>query len=179
MENNNDFLPTGYEQPKSGGNYMKLQKGENKFRILSKPIIGWEDWDDKKPLRFKMNEKPLKSIDPSRKIKHFWAFFVWNYSTEKVEVLQITQAGIQSAIAGFSKDADWGNPFGYDIKVIRTGEGMETEYQVNPVPHKPISAKVKEEFESNPLNLDALFTGGDPFDAPKKTNDGKDLPAGF
>ena len=46
MENNlnnktMDFLPDNYEAPQGGGGYMKFQKGDNKFRIVGKPIIGW------------------------------------------------------------------------------------------------------------------------------------------
>jgi hypothetical protein len=40
-----DFLPTGYELPTNKGKFMKLQKGENKFRILDKALTGWLDWE--------------------------------------------------------------------------------------------------------------------------------------
>ena len=59
---NSEFLPEGYEAPQGTGNYMKLQSGENKFRILSKPIIGWLDWKDNKPHRFRMKERPEKPM---------------------------------------------------------------------------------------------------------------------
>lgn len=163
MTPNTDFLPQGYEQPKTGSNYMKLKAGENKFRILSKPIIGWLDWQDKKPLRFPFNKKPLKPIDPEKAIKHFWAFVVWNYSEEQINILEITQSSIQSAIKSFTDEADWGSPFGYDIKIVRTGEKMETEYKVMPVPHKPVTAEIKKAYADKPVNLEALFDGADPF----------------
>ena len=38
------FLPKGYELPVSDGGYMKLEKGENKFRVLSEAITGQEVW---------------------------------------------------------------------------------------------------------------------------------------
>jgi hypothetical protein len=54
------FLPEGYEVPKSGGNYMKLKQGPNKFRILSAPIIGWEYWsEDRKPVRARASASAL------------------------------------------------------------------------------------------------------------------------
>lgn len=118
----NAFLPEGYEAPASNANYMKLLDGENKIRILSKPIVGWLDWKDKKPLRFRMNAKPEKPVDPAKPIKHFWAFLVWNYAESHVQVLELTQATIQKAIADLSKDDDWGPPFGYDIKITRKGK---------------------------------------------------------
>lgn len=161
---NTDFLPNGYEAPKTSDGYMKLQKGENRFRILSRPIIGWEDWKDKKPLRFRLNEKPEKPVEANKPIKHFWAFVVWNVAEEKIQILEITQVTIQSAIQGFTKDEDWGNPFDYDIKVKRTGDGMETEYSVTPAPKSPVSKTIKDALEKRgKINLEALFAGEDPF----------------
>ena len=44
------FLPENYKSPE--GNYMKLQDGENTFRVLSSAIVGWEYWNrDNKPVR--------------------------------------------------------------------------------------------------------------------------------
>lgn len=161
---NNDFLPSDYEAPKGNSNYMKFQKGENRFRILSKPVLGWLDWEDKKPLRFQMKQKPEAPIDPKKPIKHFWAITVWDYTDNAIKVLEITQSSIQKAITDLAKDSDWGNPVGYDIKVVRKGDGMETEYSINPVPHKPISEEIKEAYMNRPTNLEALFSGGDPFE---------------
>ena len=39
-------MPEGYEKPKTGGGYMKLQQGENRIRIFSRPIVGWIDRDN-------------------------------------------------------------------------------------------------------------------------------------
>lgn len=167
MENNNDFLPSAYVAPaKSNGSYMKLLKGENRIRILSKPIIGWLDWDNKKPLRFKFNEKPSKPIDPSKPIKHFWAFVIWDCVENKIKIMEITQSGIQQSIQALTKDADWGSPFEYDIKIIRAGDGMETTYTINPVPHKPVYDAVKDLFKRTYIDLEQLFVGGDPFASP-------------
>lgn len=170
MDPNNDFLPQEYEVPSSNGNYAKLEKGENRFRILSKPIIGWLDWKDKKPLRFAFNAKPEKAVDASKPIKHFWAFVVWNYKLEQIQVLEITQKGLQNGIAALNKDPDWGSPFKYDIKIDRTGDDKNnTEYALKPVPHKEVSDAVKEAYLAKPCNLQKLFTGDDPFgDAPQQ-----------
>lgn len=165
MENTNDngFLPTSYEAPKSSGNYIKLQKGENKLRILSKPIIGWLDWKDKTPYRYRMNAKPSQSFDPTKKIKHFWSMVVWNYKDSSIGILEVTQSSIQGAIQTLSNDADWGTPLSYDIKIIKNGDGMETEYAVNPLPHKAITNEIKLAYEAKKINLEALYEGKDPF----------------
>lgn len=158
---NNDFLPEGYEQP-SNTSYLKLQMGENRFRILSKPIVGWIDWKDKKPMRFAMNAKPVP-VDPTKPVKHFWAFVVWNVKDKKIQILEITQVSIQTSISNLSKDADWGNPFAYDIKVTKTGSGMETEYAVTPCPKSELPDEGKKAFLAQKVDLNKLWTNDDPF----------------
>lgn len=158
-----NFLPENYTTPKSSNSYMKLQEGENKFRILSSPIIGWEDWLDKKPIRFRFNEKPTKSIDPKKPVKHFWAFVVWNYMEEKIQILHVTQATIRNCIEALCKDTDWGAPYFYDLKIMKKGEGVDTEYMVNPLPHKPLDPSIKKAFMEKRCNLEALFDNSDPF----------------
>lgn len=158
-----NFLPENYEAPKASGYYMKLQEGENKIRILSKPVLGWEDWQDKKPVRFAFNNKPLKSIDDTKPVKHFWAMIVWNYNEEQIQILQITQATLRTSLEALCKDSDWGAPYFYDLKIIKSGEGKETQYRVNPLPHKPTSAHIIQKFNERRCNLDALFSAEDPF----------------
>lgn len=159
------FLPDNYETPRSPSPYMKLQDGENKIRILSAPILGWEDWKDNKPIRFRMADKPALPVDMKKPIRHFWAFIVWSYAEQQVKILQLTQKRVQEAIKNLSKDEEWGSPYTYDIKITRTGKNLECEYGVNPIPHKPVSDAIKKAFFERRCNLDALFDGLDPFDA--------------
>lgn len=158
-----NFLPENYTAPKSSGSYMKLQDGENKIRILTFPLLGWEDWLDKKPVRFRYNLKPSKSFDPEKPVKHFWAFVVWNCLEEKIQILQITQATIMKSLEALVKDADWGLPFFYDIKIYKEGKGTETKYRVNPSPKKAVSEHVIKAFHDKRCNLNALFENLDPF----------------
>jgi hypothetical protein len=157
------FLPENYSAPKGeNSNYMRLQDGENKFRILSQPILGWLDWDDKTPVRSIFNDKP-KPLDSARPVKHFWAFIVWNYAIEAIQILEVTQASIRDAIAALCQDVDWGQPYFYDIKVTRRGKEKETSYTLSPMPHRPTAQKVKEAFAAKPCQLDKLFAGEDPW----------------
>jgi hypothetical protein len=157
-----DFLPDNYEAPQGGGGYMKFQKGDNKFRIVAKPIIGWLDWKDKKPYRFKYNEKPEKPMS-DQTIKHFWAMLVWNYDEQSVQILEITQATIQKSISDLAKNEDWGAPYNYDLKVNRKGESLATEYSVMPSPKKALPEEVLKAIEEKPCDLEALFFGADPW----------------
>lgn len=158
-----DFLPDNYETPQGAGSYMKFQQGDNKFRILSKPIIGWLDWKDKVPHRFSFKNKPEKPLG-DQAIKHFWAMVVFDYADQQVKILEITQSTIQKAIETLAKDEEWGNPAGYDIKVNKSGQDKQTEYRVNPSPKKAVSDEIKKAAKDKPVNLEALYRNADPFD---------------
>jgi len=157
------FLPDNYQAPKTSSYYMKLQEGENRIRIMSKPVFGWEDWQNNKPVRYAMDKKPLKAFDPKKPVKHFWAFVVFNYQEEQIQIMHVTQATIRKSIESLCNDKDWGSPFAYDIKIMKTGEGVDTEYSVNPVPHKPLDPYLMTMFNERPCNLNALFDNSDPF----------------
>ena len=84
MTNNNPFLPDNYKVPAGASNYYKLEQGQNKFRILGSPILGYEGWKDKKPIRKRMTEKfTVNEVDEPEKIKHFWSMPVWDYREKR------------------------------------------------------------------------------------------------
>lgn len=161
-----DFLPQGYEAPKSGGNYLKFNQGDNVFRILGNPILGWLDWTtDNKPVRTPYNQQKPSPIKADKPVRHFWALPVWDCKDKAVKILEITQSSIQNAIQDYFKDEAWGSPLKYDLNVKRTGEGKETEYAVIGRPPQPLSEEAKAEWAKTPVDLMQLFSGGDPFDA--------------
>jgi hypothetical protein len=158
------FLPKDYEAPKGGGSYMKFIKGTNRFRVLSDAIVGWEYWIDtpegkRHPVRVRtFDEVPAEFRMKSEKgAKHFWAFTVYNYTGETVQILEITQVGIMNYIEGLVHDEDWGDPKAYDLVVVKSGDGMDTKYQTNPKPHSKLDIEIPE------IELEALFRGEDPF----------------
>ena len=167
MENN--FLPTGYEPPKSNTNYMRFEEGENRFRVLSSAIVGYEYWTtDNKPVRSREFPTQTPNIKTDKegktRINHFWAFVVWNYRDEKVQILELTQRGIQKSITNLVNNTDWGDPKNYDIVVTRQGLDLNTEYDVAPIPHKPVPEEAVKEYEGMTINLEQLYVGGDPFE---------------
>jgi hypothetical protein len=173
---NDDFFanaPTNYEVPKGDSKYMKFEQGDNKFRILEKPIFGWEGWEagsDGKDTakRFKYDAKPV-DLRPFRnqRLNHFWAMPVWNYKSQAVEVLQITQKSILGAIESLCRNEDWGSPLTYNLTVNKTGTTKEdTKYQVSPAPHKAVAQEVVDAFakvKAAGFDITALYDGGDPF----------------
>lgn len=170
-----DFLGAEYEVPESsggGGRYLKLKKGTTHFRVVSqKAVKGWEYWtEDNKAKR--LSAKPegtpvdIRMGDDNKpeRVRHFWAFVVWDYEAKSLKVLQITQKTIQSALIALVKDKDFGHPRNYDLKISRSGEGLETEYNVMPL-HKPFPMEAQTEITAHPIYLEALMYGADPFSA--------------
>ena len=169
------FIPENYQMATAGGgNYTKCLPGETRLRILSDAVIGYEYWnDDNKPVRCKDNpgSKPagMRQQAPNggeERVKEFWAFKVYDYATGSMGLWQVTQAQIKSAILSLYHDADYGHPKAYDLKINRTGSGLDTKYTVVPAPLKAVSVEVKEAFAATPIDLSALFENRSPFEAP-------------
>lgn len=163
------FLPNDYTLPSSGGKYTKLPQGETKLRILSDSIVGYEYWtNENRPSRSRQyptdtSDARVEDNGKQSQPKHFWAIKVYNYTDQCVQVWQVSQKSIQQGLLALVSDVDWGNPKDYDIKVNRTGEGLDTRYSVNPSPKKELAKEVSEADKNTPVNLELLFEGGDPF----------------
>ena len=162
------FLPKDYDVPAGESGYMKFEEGENKFRILASPILGWEFWNDvdggRKPVRFRMETQvPVEEVDNPEEGKHFWAMPVWNYKAKKVQILEITQKGIQRTLRAIARDKEWGSPLEYNLSVVRTGKGLETEYETIPSPPGKLRIEIKKAYKETSINLEALYDGDDPF----------------
>ena len=163
-----NFLGADYKIPETS-NYMKFKEGDNTFRALSSAITGWEYWNtDNKPVRRNENWNTVPDDiktekDGSVRINHFWAFIVWNYEAQKVQILELTQKGIMKYIQSLTKNPKWGSPKNYDITVNRTGSGFDTEYTCTANPPSEIDEKILKQYESMTVNLEALYENGDPF----------------
>ncbi len=88
---------------------------------------------------------------------------VWNYTSDQVELWQISQKTIRQEIAALAQNEEWGDPTEYDLTIGRTGSGLETKYQVHPSPHRQTEDMILKAYANNKPNLEALFSGDDPF----------------
>ena len=161
-----EFLPPEFESLKIEKPYWKMsqmKEGENRFRIVMRPIAGWIDWRDGKPLRFRPSNKPSVAVDASKPIKPFWSLYVWDYAREALFILEITQNSIIKTLTALGHDEDWGDFLKYDLKLKKEGTGKETKYIITPMPHKPLSERVLKAISSCPVRLEALYEGGDPW----------------
>lgn len=164
------FLPNDYKPPVSGGSYLKLTQGDNKFRILSNSLVGFEGWVDKQPVRGKtFQEVSQKSGNQAERIKEFWAFVVYDLSDNQIKILSLTQATIKDAIYDYYRDEDWGDPKDYNLNIKREGEGMDTRYTVIPAPKSKVTKEMEQAYKDTPVNLDALFDGDNPFEPTDST----------
>lgn len=163
-----DFVPADYEVPKGNNKFFKPKPGENRVRILDKPLLGYVGWvqegTKRKPVRREVPEFAGIPVE-LEKVRHFWALPVWDYASKTVSVWEITQSSIQTPLRNLARDPDWGPPMHYDIAVVRTGEGMDTEYAVVPKPKKALGKEAREAWEeaSKTFDLTELFKNGDPF----------------
>lgn len=160
-----EFAPKDYKLPESNS-FMKWQSGKNRFRIMSKLTTGYEYWqtgpDGKdKPVRSRepFTETPggREDVDGKVKVSHFWAVVVYNYASESLQLLEITQRGIQKYITNLLNEADWGSPNGYDLVVTKEGEGLSTKYSVSANPHKEMDPEIVAEYEASGLTAESLF----------------------
>jgi hypothetical protein len=179
------MLPKGYEVPETGGNYLKFKNGENRIRIMSDYIVGYEWWVEnekgRKPMRCRMEDPmtPDDLADTKQPPKHFWACVVYDYADSKIKIMEITQKGLMRTLTGLEQDEDWGDPKGtkgYDIVIIKTGEKMETKYELRAKPKKELDPGIVQMFSDTIVNLNALYEGKDPFE--EKISD-KDIDEAF
>ena len=78
-------------------------------------------------------------------------------------MLELTQKGILRTVTTFARDAEWGSPLGYDLQVIKTGEKLDTSYEVIPSPHKEMPKEVTDQLKAMKINMEALLEGKNPF----------------
>lgn len=158
-----DFLPKDYKAPEGSSDFFKPQPGDNKIRVLTKPIIGWEGWQDGKPFRRKGiekniedNEVEINKLSKKPAISPVWAMLIWDYEEGKVKVWNLTQKTIMAKIVTMNADKGWGDVRGYDIGVERI-EGKRTSYDVRPYPHKKLDKDVLKVINATELDAENSF----------------------
>jgi hypothetical protein len=140
----------------------------------------WEDTGngDRVPRRVRTAEEvpaEVRNATENRaKTKHFWAFTVYNYQTQSIQVIELKQQTILRAIEAFVKNPKWGNPQTYDLTIekVKTGaRDMDVEYHVVPEPPSPLDEGIAELAKQVPVRLEALYDGKDPFAVTDETNE--------
>lgn len=158
------------EETNSVSNYFRITDEAQEFRILTSPVIWYEyfrqDWDKVKPVRQKEMFNDWSDSKDDRKPKQFRAFVVYNHNLKKIQIMEITQKSIMKAIVELTKSKDWSNPKEYDLSVIKSWKALETTYSLTPLPKSRFEDDKEWEKaleEAWKVNLEALFSGEDPF----------------
>ena len=171
------IFPKDYTVPTTGGGFMTFED-YNKVRILKAPVIGTEYWVElpdgsRKPKRVRVGvnvevgEVALNKYG-GLSISHWHGYAVYNYEEKKVQVMNVTQKSIQSALRNLDSNSDWGEPTKYDIEIRRQDDGKG--YTVTPLPPKELSKEIKEIIENTRIYLENLYSsvnypyGGNPFE---------------
>ena len=161
-----EFFPdSDYKIPVTNDYLNKFPQGNTTFRVLSKPIIGYVYFkSDNKPVRSREVFESTPDIKKDSTARHFWAMTVWNFDAERVQILEITQKSIMTAMKALIDSPKWGSPLLYNISITRKGTTMnDTEYAVMPDPASELTEEIKTAYAKRPVNLEALFNGEDPF----------------
>lgn len=158
------------------GNFFKPSKIEDgdsvTLRCLGIMVTGYTYWTNdnqcKRLTELPKDPKDIRVDDAGKKdrVRHFWAFPVWNSTEGSIQLAEVTQAGIQEAVFALYQDKDWGDLTTYPLKIRRTGQGLKTEYSVNPSPKAPMPAEAIAEWDKVRMHFDLslLFSGGNPFE---------------
>ncbi len=175
-----------------GGSYLNpssISDGE-KVRVSflgEDSLAGFEAWvssrDGSKRIPLRFGQDPTRSdleeraadeggvVDAETVAKPFYAFAVFNYDAEAVQVFQFSQQSLAGPIIDALSDEEVeAEPHLYDFVMSATGTGRDKRYSVLPVPgrrrkadaDKTVAAAWEAVLEKG-FDLSVLLSGGDPF----------------
>lgn len=175
----------------SGGGYLNPSSIEadapTRITILgTESIGGYECWVDAggkrkslkfatEPAREDLQQRAADEdivLSGDEKARPFYAFWIWNYDEEMVQVFQFSaQSLIDPIMQNLSDEEIQQEPWAYDFKLTTNGlTGLDKRYLATCVPGKRRTEKVNkqieaafEEIQSKGASLSNLLVGADPF----------------
>jgi len=148
-------------------NYFRPVKGENRLRLVSAPIAMWTSFDKstgENVVRKFITEAGAKAFNATApkesQAKKKYAMYVLDRASDEVLVAEFGMS-IMKAIKTLALDSEYGFDSlpNYDIKVTRSGEGLDTEYAVLPTPVKELTEDEQKRIEAMPNLYDFLKEG--------------------
>ncbi|REJ71131.1 MAG: hypothetical protein DWQ28_02700, partial [Proteobacteria bacterium] len=178
----------------TGGGYLnpsKIQSGSSvRFALLSdQPLEFFECWGEAedgsvKPFRFaedpsdadikeEMGDAYSRRLNREgtapEGVKFAIAAPVYNFDTEAVQIMQLSQKSIIRELDGISQMEDYANLLEHDFVLGKEGNGLNTEYSLRPVPRKKGSNDTIQAAWSKSVDdgfeIGRLLTGENPFKA--------------
>ena len=175
-----------------GGGYLnpsKIQPGTSvRFALLDdQPLEFFECWGEdangnSKPFRFEEDPSPEEIREEMgeeysrrmnrdgngpEKVKFSVAVPVFNYDSEKVEVLPLTQKTLINELDSISQMEDYAELLDWDFVLGKEGTGLETKYSLRAAPRKKGCQSIIEEAwsesRSSGFDITRMVSGGNPF----------------
>lgn len=156
----------------SGGNgkdrvsdFMQLEQGDNKGRILSNPqqfAVHWvvDETGKKRKVNCATTGCPvcLRGQDGD-KAQPRWLIKFYNRKENKVQLLEITSQ-VVNGVKDLVEDPEWGPVTDYDVNVKRGTPGSQPLYKVVPGRRAPLTTEEKQalaEFDSRVTSFDKFI----------------------
>jgi hypothetical protein len=97
------------------------------------------------------------------------SLFVYDYQSETIKVLELTQKGLIKELDGISQEEDYADLNAWDFTITRKGLSLNTEYTLRPAPRKKgFDEKIAEAWsaaQADGYDITRLIGGGNPFSA--------------
>ncbi len=164
--------------PSASGDYWRPQPGRNQVHVLTDNIAGYLYWNtSNKPVRSAQMFAGLPAdiqIDTStgrpRRIQRFYAMVVWDYLDKAIKIWECTQQSLMSALeeAG-DPEGLWKHPANGIMMIKREGQGIDTRYTCQIGPGQ-ITPEIAAAFDAKPIDLTALYSGSNPFEAERHSH---------
>ena len=139
----------GWPTPKesAGGDFIKLQVGENRIRVVQEPVERGEMHFSNKqsfPCTGQGCQYCASAVPDIKKCSNKYLFSVIDRVSGSLSLLE-TGAMIYGKLFELSQSSDWGfdSVPHFDMVIVKSGAGLETRYEVNPCPATELSEEDK------------------------------------
>ena len=140
MSNKNNIEWTGITAQKPEVGYIKLKNGKNQIRLASKPALIDFHWVKTKEKNTKImcTDKDCPCCAMGNPPKSRYTAYAFDHDGEQGDGIKLFEYGITIArqIKALYLDEDFGDPLKYDLKINKTGQGLDTRYLANGSPRK-------------------------------------------
>lgn len=136
-----------YDMPGGdGGTFLKLDLGETRIRIVSEPYeVEYHEFKEGNDYSTKLCQgDKCEHCDTGNKKKVKIAYVVLNRKDSKPYIMECKKS-VFDQIKAYAVNAEYGDPMKYDLTIIKSGEKLNTKYQVVASPKQ--SEITKEELE--------------------------------
>ena len=143
----------------AGADFMKLENGDNRIRIVSAPArinAHWEKTVDGKNKKVICSGHDCPLCEKGeRAVARYQIQVIDRAEPDKIKVLDCGKQ-VMNAISAYTTDPDYGDPTEYDIKIKKEGSGRDTHYSAVAVPRKVPLTAAEQEMVKNARSLREL-----------------------